>query len=359
MGVRVLRVAIFALALTLGACDAEQAVPSTDASPTSTTSVPPTSVTSTTVPTTTTTLATTTSLATTTTTEPPSHPLAWVAVEDAGEVALVDLEDGSVLDRRQVGPGPHNLTVAPDGTMAVCLYGGDAIAIVRGDETITVELGGRPHDVKPARTGFAVANEAARRIDLVGFDGSVTGAIALDARPHDLAVTGDGTEAWVTLDASDRLARVDLVAGEVIGYVSTGERPHDIRIAGDGRIFVTDWRGPLHVLDSSGVLQETIELGEEAHHVAFTPDGSTLWLVDHELEEVFVVDAVDLEVVGRAPVPGAPHHVAISPGGRLAAVADHDNGTVVVYDTGTLEAVRTVEVGPGPHGVWETMEPSG
>ncbi|MGH3442369.1 MAG: hypothetical protein ACRDUY_10085, partial [Nitriliruptorales bacterium] len=34
----------------------------------------------------------------------------WVAVEGAGELVLVDLDGGGVLERHEVGGGPHNLT---------------------------------------------------------------------------------------------------------------------------------------------------------------------------------------------------------------------------------------------------------
>lgn len=278
---------------------------------------------------------------------------AWVAVEDAGRVVRVDLADGRVTARHRVGPGPHNLTVAGDGTVAACLYGGRSLAIVADGEVRRVTLGGRPHDVKAAGDRFVVTNEAGRRIDVVSRTGEPIARIDLDAEPHDLAVTPDGSAAWVTLNDTDRIVRVDIDARRVTDRVATGQRPHDIRIGADGRIWLTDWRGPLHVLDPSGRLRRTLRLGREAHHLALTPDGTELWLVDHALRRLFVVDTADVEVVGRAEVPGAPHHVAITASGRLAAVADHTNGTVAVYDTASRELLRTIPVGPGPHGVWQ------
>lgn len=276
----------------------------------------------------------------------------WVAVEDAGMLALVDLDRRVVVEQRRTGDGPHNLTVAPDGTVAVALYGSTKVAVLRAGEVAAVELGGRPHDVKPGDGRFVIANEAARRVEIVATDGRIGARIDLRAEPHDLDLTPDGRRAWVTLNGTDELALVDLDAAVVVRYVPTGQGPHDIRIAPDGGIWITDWDGPLHALTADGELLETIPLGIEAHHLAFAPDGSELWVVDHATRKAYVVDAASRKVVAELPLPGAPHHVAITPDGVLAAVADHTNGSVVVFDVARREHLATVAVGPGPHGVW-------
>ncbi|MDP8970211.1 MAG: YncE family protein [Actinomycetota bacterium] len=276
----------------------------------------------------------------------------WVAVEKAGQVVLVDLDRQEVIARHRTGGGPHNLTVAPGGTVAAALYGSDALAIIRDGRSLTVRLGGRPHDVKAAGDRFVVTNEEARRIDLVSLEGRQVGSIPLRAQPHDLDVTPDGSTAWVTLNGTDELALIDLAAGQVIRYHATGQQPHDIRVGADGRLWVTDWRGPLHVLSGEGQLQASLSLGREAHHLAFTPDGAQLWLVDHAIRQAYIVDTATVQPTGQIELPGAPHHVAVTGDGSLAAIADHTNGTVVVYDVASRRLVATIEVGPEPHGLW-------
>ncbi|HWB72143.1 MAG TPA: YncE family protein [Egibacteraceae bacterium] len=287
-------------------------------------------------------------------TAPADEPLrqVWVAVEDAGELVLVDLDRQQVIARHRTGGGPHNLVVGPGGSVAAALYASDALAIVRDGQETRVRLGGRPHDVKAAGDRFVVANEAGRRIDVVSPQGQHLASIPLRAEPHDLDVTADGSSAWATLNGTDELALVDLDAGQVVAYRPTGQRPHDLRIGPDGRLWVTDWRGPLHVFSPQGQLQASLTLGREAHHLAFTPDGAQLWLVDHATRQAYVIDTVTLERIGQVTVPGAPHHVAITGDGSLAAIADHSNGTVVVYEVASRRVVASIQVGPGPHGVW-------
>jgi len=284
--------------------------------------------------------------------QPKPRALVWVGLEDAEEVALVDLARGKVIARREAQGGPHNVTVASDGTAAATLYGSDRIVLVRPrGRAHFVELGGTPHDVKAAGSLFVVANEAGRRLDFIR-DGEHVASVRLGAEPHDLAIAPGGNRAWVTLNGTDELAIVDLRARQVVRSLATGFRPHDILFAPDGRLWVTDWDGPVHIFDRRGRVQGSVELGQESHHLAFTPNGRQAWITDHAAGRVFVVDARSLEVIAALPVRGGPHHVAITPDGTRAAVADHESGMVVVYNVKRRSRVGIIEVGAGPHGVW-------
>jgi YVTN family beta-propeller protein len=191
---------------------------------------------------------------------------------------------------------------------------------------------------------FVVANEAGRRLDFIR-DGEHVASVRLGAEPHDLAIAPGGNRAWVTLNGTDELAIVDLRARQVVRSLATGFRPHDILFAPDGRLWVTDWEGPVHIFDRRGRVQGSVELGQESHHLAFTPNGRQAWITDHAAGRVFVVDARSLDVIAALPVRGGPHHVAITPDGTRAAVADHESGMVVVYNVKRRSRVGIIEVG--------------
>jgi DNA-binding beta-propeller fold protein YncE len=278
----------------------------------------------------------------------------WVSLEGDGELAKVDVVDGVLRRVDTRGGGPHNITVAPDGTVVAALWSSDRIVIYRDGERRFVDLGGAPHDVKIARNMVVVANQATERVQLVKLDGTFVRRILLKADPHDLAIDANERRAWVTLEGSDDLAVVDLLdRGEPVRYVDTDGSPHDILFAPDGRLWVTDWNGALHVFSGRrGRLVESIPLGDEAHHLDFTPDGRFAWITDHGAGAVFVLRVRTVNVVERIDFPGEPHHVTVLRNGRRAVVADHANGRLVVYEVETRELRRTLPVGSEPHGVW-------
>src|SRR6266508_4794917 len=74
--------------------------------------------------------------------------LVWVGLESADQVALVDIARGRVIARYATPGGPHNVTVAKDGTAAAALYGSDRLALMHDGHVRFVRLGGHPHDVK-------------------------------------------------------------------------------------------------------------------------------------------------------------------------------------------------------------------
>jgi YVTN family beta-propeller protein len=277
--------------------------------------------------------------------------LFWVAAENAKAVVQVDPVGASVLRNVSLSGSPHNITVGPDGTVAATTQGYGRVILIRGDEIKEIRLGGSPHDVKASSDSFVVANEGAARLDLLLFDGSIHGRIALKQNPHDVAVSQDGKTAWVSLDGSDEIAVVDLLSRQVSAYLPTGNRPHDLLQGPEGAIWATDWSGDLFVYSPQGQAVRKIALVKEAHHLAFTPDGREAWVTDHGAERVFIVSTSDLNVVAELPIGGAPHHVAISPDGKYAAVADHSRGLLLIFDARSRQELTSVEVGGGPHGV--------
>jgi DNA-binding beta-propeller fold protein YncE len=278
-----------------------------------------------------------------------TKPLVWVALEDDDQVALVNVRTERVLRRVSTPGGPHNITVAKDGTVVTALWGSNRIAIV-GAHARFVTLGGAPHDVKISGRMIVIANQGDARIDRVRLSGDRLKSVPLKADPHDLAVSPSGRRAWVSLEGTDDMAIVNIHTRHV-GYFSTGVSPHDLLFAPDGRLWVTDWNGGLHVFKGRDLVR-TLHYGREAHHLAFTPDGEEAWTTDEAAEKAFVLTVRPVDRIDSRAIPGAPHHVTVTANGRWVVVADHVRGTLVVFDADTHHRVRIIDVGDGPHGVW-------
>lgn len=282
----------------------------------------------------------------------PRGRVVWVALEDAREIVKVDIARQKVIARRAVPGEPHNLSISPTGsTIATALWSGDSVVVRHKGTQRSVLLGGAPHDVKIGGRRVVVANQTEARLDIVTRKGRFLRSIALKTDPHDLALRRRGRQAWVTLEGNDDLAVVN-IRSEEVRYVTTGKAPHDILFAPDGKLWVSDWNGAIHVFSKRGRRLKTIPLGQEAHHLDFTPDGQQAWITDHAAHRVFVISTKSYAVRKRFKIRGAPHHVAITSDGDRAVVADHDRGLLVVYNVNKLRRQAKIRVGAGPHGIW-------
>ena len=278
----------------------------------------------------------------------------WVAVENAQKVVKVDIRDRKVVRSWSVPGRPHNIVANHNDTVATALWtSGDRVAVIHDGRMRTTSLGGAPHDVKMGGGRIVVANQGAARLELMSLKGELRRRVPLKANPHDLTLTGDNRKAWVTLEGSDDMALVNLSRARVARYVSTGRRPHDLLVSFDNKLWVSDWHGAVHVFSAKGRRLETITVGEEAHHLAFSPNRPEVWITDHGTHRIYVIDTRTYKMLARIPIKGAPHHVAFTTNGRWAAVADHDNGIVVIYKVRTRKRIGKVVVGSGPHGVWQ------
>lgn len=271
----------------------------------------------------------------------------WVALE-SGALVAVDLATGTVTARVDTRGAAHNVaTPAVGGAAATVATRG---AVVFGDGGPPAVTGGRPHDVKPAGAGrLVVADGGRRRLVVVSAERSVEAVIDLPGVPHDVAVTADGRQAWVTLDAEDGLVVVDLEARRVARTIATGRRPHDLLFSPSGELWVTDLGGGLYPVGPDETVGAELSLGQQAHHLAFSADGAELWVTDSPGRSVSVVDARRRVVSGRVPLAGSPHHVAVV--GDRVAVADNTRGLLLVLDRAGRRVVAEIEVGAQPHGV--------
>lgn len=269
----------------------------------------------------------------------------WVALE-SGSVVRVDVSSARVTDRIDAGGPAHNLTSVPGGAAAATVATRGAIVFTTGPPAM---LGGRPHDVKPAPGGLVVADGGRPRVVVVGAERSVEAEVEVPGVPHDLAVRPDGTEAWVTLDGRDELVVVDLARRRVVRTVSTGRRPHDLLFSPEGQLWVSDLGGGLYPVGPDDAVGAELALGQEAHHLAFSPDGAELWVTDSPGRAVSVVDPRRGAVLDRVALAGSPHHVVVV--GDRVAVADNTRGRLLVLDRASRRIVNEVEVGASPHGV--------
>lgn len=288
--------------------------------------------------------------------EPPasaSKRVLWVGVEGGRRLAEVNLARGRVVRQVALPGAPHNVTVSPHGDVVATLPAAGRLAIFDGRRLRLASLGASPHDVKVARGIAWVTNEGASRIDRVRLDGRILRAIGLPAEPHDLAIAPNRRIAWVSMDATDDIAVIDLVGARVRRYLHTGGRPHDLRFAPSGRqVWVSDWDGSVRVFTAGGRRLGILRRGVEPHHLTFSPDGRRVWITDNGGHRVLVYRVRDRRLLASRPTGGAPHHLAFTRDATRVVVVDHGLGRVLVFAADTMRRIRSIPVGPAPHGIW-------
>jgi DNA-binding beta-propeller fold protein YncE len=246
-----------------------------------------------------------------------------VSVASANSLTLIDLATGK---QRNVSSGisqPHELTVSPDGRLAVAADFGAYL----GD----FEFSGRELGVYELPSGRLL-----RRIDLGRYRG-----------PHDLVFLTPTTVA-VTTQTSRHVVVVDVTTGRVTGATETRAKgSHTLAIAADGRRALTSnqGEGTLSILDLATnrfIAKHRVGNGE-TEGIAVTPDGRSVWMGAGDMGAVLVVDGSTGVVQDTIRGFEAPQRMAIGGDGRYAAITDFRCEVVQVADVRTRKVLGPIE----------------
>lgn len=129
------------------------------------------------------------------------------------------------------------------------------------------------------------------------------------------------------------------------------------------RVFMSDADGQtVAVIDpATNQVVSTILVGRDPHGLAFSPDGSTLYVGNNGSGSVSVVDVATLAVTASLPLPGGgqPAGLAITPdGATLYVVNGADSGAVVAFDLAGDAEPQTIRVGRQPQRIRITPDGS-
>jgi len=86
----------------------------------------------------------------------------------------------------------------------------------------------------------------------------------------------------------------------------------------------------------------SLEVGENPHQIAFSPDGETAYVAAAGSDRITHVDVRTREVVGSTAVPGTPLGVAVLPGGDELAVTRFRGTALARYDLRTGRLLDTI-----------------
>src|SRR3954470_1788728 len=215
-----------------------------------------------------------------------------VANQQSASATIIDLATRAetTLD---VGVGPHEAAISPDGRWGVVtIYGTQT----PGNTLAVIDL---------------VAKKVTRTIDLGEY-----------RRPHGaMFLPGSTTTVAVTSEASQNVVIVDISAGKVLSAIPTRHPgSHMLGITADGKhIFTSNvpWGGITELdLEGKNIVRD-LAVAPMTESVAVAPDGATVWVGSNSAGTVSVVETKTWSVAATLSGLGMPYRIGISPNGVI------------------------------------------
>jgi len=199
-------------------------------------------------------------------------------------------------------------------------------------------------------------------VSLSAFDpatGEIVAAVPVGtkdvAKPHEIAITLDGSHAFVSLygdkdygpnTPDNRLGVVDLRDFSFAGHVDLTlyAGPHALMTDRDGKIWVTvDPNRCVLIIDPvTWKIERTIHLEVPGHFLASSPNGNTVYFSAKEYPVVVEVDVATKQITGRIPLPVGGQAICVSPDGARLYVGDFHRPLLHVVDCARREVTDTV-----------------
>jgi DNA-binding beta-propeller fold protein YncE len=194
---------------------------------------------------------------------------------DGPGLTVLDAATGKVLRRRALGPAPGDVAFTPDGRRLLVAGG---------------EQEGTLHVLETGHYGTVVRAEPGRV-------------------PRAVAPTHDGRAAWISLDADDRVALVDLVGGRIRRELHTPALPDRLALSPDGRRLLISHGGR----EASRVTELELAGGAAHRHAAGRLPSAVAWTRSGHRLVALGGEAAVLRLGGpRHPVGPAPRGLAVA-----------------------------------------------
>jgi YVTN family beta-propeller protein len=263
--------------------------------------------------------------------------------------------------RPKQAPAPPKPSPVRERRPKILLAAGAAVAVAAVIAVATFGGGNDTQAPAPA-ISMPTPKPAPTAVASVGPKVAVPAAsaiIAVGQTPSFVAVAPDGRHAYVANGDAQVITVVDTAVNQVTATIPIAAGPPQfLTFAHDGRIlYVTVFNDQhtKHAIDVVDTVSNTeiamIPQPASPFDPAISPDGTLLYVANHDVGSLSVIATGTNTVIGQIDVPPNPHSVVFSRDGSRAYTANHNSSLVSVIDTATRRVVATIPVGAGPHSV--------
>jgi phospholipase C len=178
----------------------------------------------------------------------------------------------------------------------------------------------------------------------------VTQTVVVGIYPHGIAINPAGSTAYVAntgpntgRGGSQTVSVIDVGSYTVTDTIDVGEAPQVVAVSPDGSLVAVSCADGVFLIAASGghVKKSRVEF-RNPHGVAFSPDGSQIWVADSEHDQVVVLDSASLRGLETIAVGHTPWAVAFTADGTHAYVTNTNDDTVSVLSAARLRTTGKV-----------------
>lgn len=187
--------------------------------------------------------------------------------------------------------------------------------------------------------------------------------IPVGIAPYGVAITPDGTRAYVTNSGAGTVTPIDIATSQAGLPIPVGSTPQGIAMSPDGSmVYVTntgsDTVTPINTdTDLPGV---PIEVGNAPYGIVITPDGQTAYVANTGATTITPIDLSSETAEPAIQLPGGatPTSVAMSADGSTLFVTGFEGGLVLLIDEATRITRETLTGFNSPLGVTTSVTPT-
>ncbi len=260
---------------------------------------------------------------------------AYVANRDTGDVSVLSLADGSVVNTVEVEAGAAGVALTPDGTRAYVASTTGSVSIIdtaSGAIIDSLALDGQPTDAAVTPDGryvFIPRREADKVSVLSVRRGVQVAEIDVGSTPTSVAITSDGSRAYVADYASDTVSVINTATLSRVATIPVGDGPIAVAAAPDqsrGAYVAEFLGGSISVITDILATDKISGLAGPAG-VAVAADGKTVYATQSAEDTLAAVSPATGSITAATPVGDSPRGVAVSADGSRAVVANRFSNT--------------------------------
>lgn len=287
--------------------------------------------------------------------------VAFVINSNDDTISLIDTRTYKEISRKRVGREPHHVMTTPDdkSLIVASVQSNDLMLFdpVTGKFQKRIDKISDPYQLgfSPDKRWLVTASLALDRVDIYSADYKLLKRLPAPRSPSHVIFSADNRHAIVTLQDTNSVMVIDIIAQAEKATYPIGKTPAGIWISpddkyifvgllGEDNVAVMDWR--------TGKLVKKIVTAPGAHNFMPMGDKRRLLVSNRVANSISIVDMNTLSVLETFKAPGGPDDMEITADGKELWVTSRWINKVTVIDMETRKIKTQIPVGRSPHGLY-------